>query len=354
MKKIMPMLAIAGTLGSLATGGAWAQSSVNVYGIFDGGLRNQTNTTAAGDSKLTVGSNGLYLANRLGFTGTEDLGSGLNAKFVLESGFNTGTGALDNANGVLFNRSAWVGLNGAWGGLSAGRQYTVAFVTARDYEPYAYRYISLIPVGGGAGTALPAAATAAGLGASATSGSRFNNDVQYSGTFGPVTVLAEYAAGEQAGSIRNGAAQAVGLKYSAGPLNLGGAYTQKKTATGYDNTSYTLGGGYQLGNARIKAGHARERQDSQAAGVFSNKVTWAGVTYQLTPLVELIGAWYGTRYSNTVTGKRDLYIVSATVALSKRTRLYADIDQNRYAGALVPATRQTSQTGISAGINHAF
>lgn len=344
---------------ALAMLAAWAglshaQSSMTVYGSIDGGLRNQTNTTAAGGNKLTMGSNGTFFSNRLGFTGTEDLGDGLSAKYVLESGFNTGTGALDNTANTLFNRSAWVGLSGKWGSLSVGRQYTVAFVTARDYEPFTYRYISLTPVGGGSGTTLPGAATAAGLGASATAGTRFNNDIQYSGSFGPVTALAEYAAGEQAGSVRNGAAQAIGLKYRQGTLNLGGAYTIKKTATGFDNTSYTVGGGYKIGELQAKLGYAKERQDSLAAGSYSNKVSWAGLIYQFDPQLELVGAWYNSRYNHAASGKRNLFIIGAAYSLSKRTRLYADIDRNLYQGALVPATRQTGLTGISAGINHMF
>ncbi len=350
MKKTIFALSMLGAVSGLAH----AQSGVTVYGTFDGGLRNLTNTTAAGDGKLTVGSNGLYLANRLGFTGTEDLGGGNNAKFVLETGFNPGTGGLDNANGVLFNRSAWVGLNGKWGSLSAGRQYTVAFQAAKDYEPFTYRYISLIPVGGGAGTTLPAAAVAAGLGASATSGPRLNNDIQYSGTFGAMTVMAEFAAGEQAGSSGKGSAQAVGMKYSDGPLNVGAAYTQKKTIAGFDNQSHTVGGGYKFGPLSAKLGYAQERQASLAAGTYRNKVSWAGLVYPLTPQIELIGAWYNTRYSNQTSGKRDLFIASATYALSKRTRLYAEIDRNKYSGALLPATRQGGQTGVSAGMNHAF
>ncbi|MBY0240534.1 MAG: porin [Burkholderiaceae bacterium] len=346
------------TLALLGAGLAHAQSNgtsnVTLYGTFDGGLRHLSNTDSNGNSKLTVGSNGVYLANRLGFSGTEDLGGGASARFVLESGFNTGTGALDNAAGTLFNRSAWVGIGGKWGNLAVGRQYTVGFAIAKDYEPFTYRYISLIPVGGGAGTTLPAAATAAGLGASATSGTRFNNDIQYSGTFGPITAMAEYAAGEQAGNSRNGAAQAVGLKYNSGRFNLGAAYTQKKTAAGFDNQSTTIGGGYQFGDIKLKLGYAQERQDSALAGTYRNTVSWGGVTWTPAPLVEIIGAWYHTQYRASTSGKRDFYIVSATYALSKRTRLYTDIDQNRYTGALLPATRQSGQTGISAGINHAF
>lgn len=350
MKRTLYALALLASASPLAL----AQGNVTIYGTFDGGVRNLTNSNAAGDSKLSAGSNGTYLANRFGFTGTEDLGGDNKIKFMLESGFNTGTGALDNANGVLFNRAAWISVAGKWGSLMAGRQYTVAFAAARDYEPFTFRYISLIPVGGGAGTTLPAAAVAAGLGASATSGTRFNNDLQYRLTTGPVTVMAEYAAGEQAGSVRNGAAQAVGLKYAEGALNLGGAYTQKKTIAGQDNISWTVGGGYQIGELIAKVGYAKERQETRAAGTYANQLGWVGLLYQITPKVELAAAWYQTRYRHTATGERDFFILSYHYALSKRSRLYVDLDRNLYRGALVPATRQTSQTGITVGLSHSL
>ena len=87
-------------------------SAVTVYGSIDGGVRYQTNVDAAGNGLLSTTS-GNYYPNRLGFRGKEDLGNGLNAHFQLESGFNDKTGALDNTNNVLFNRTAAVGLGGA-------------------------------------------------------------------------------------------------------------------------------------------------------------------------------------------------------------------------------------------------
>lgn len=350
MKRTLYALALLGLASNLTH----AQSNVTIYGTTDGGVRNVTNSNAAGDSKLSVGSNGIYQANRFGFMGTEDLGGGNKVKFLLETGFNNGTGALDNANGVLFNRSAWVSLGGAWGSLTAGRQYTIASTTVRENDPFGYRYISLVPVGAGAGTTLPAAAIAAGLGASASSGTRFSNDLQYNFTTGPVTLAAEYAAGEQVGNTRNGSAQAVAARYADGTAQLGAAYTQKKTLAGQDNVSYIIGGGYQFGDVRLKAGHSKERQETLAAGTYSNKVSWVGAQYQITPEVELVAAVYRSRYSHVASGQRDLYIVSANYAFSKRTRLYLEVDRNLYAGALIPATRQTGQAGISIGLNHSL
>ncbi len=60
----------------------------------------------------------------LGLRGTEDLGGGLKAIFVLENGFDSGTGVLGQG-GREFGRQAYVGVskNGI-GSLTFGRQYS--------------------------------------------------------------------------------------------------------------------------------------------------------------------------------------------------------------------------------------
>jgi predicted porin len=346
------------TLIAMAVFGAYstavhAQTSVEVYGSVDAGVRYQTNTNAAGDNTLSMGT-GNYNSNRLGFRGTEDLGGGLRAQFQLESGYSVKTGALDAAN-TLFNRTASVGLSGSWGALNLGRQYTVAYRIVGLYDPFNYKYSSLIPLSSGGGTSLPAAATTAGLGTSATSGNRFNNDIQYNGTFGPVTLRAEYALGEIAGSTSRGAAKAIGAAYVNGGLAVGGVYTLKQTAAGFDNNAYSVGGAYTIGGLRFAAGYANEKQETATAD-FKDRMAWAGASYNITPAFQMTGAYYQSK-ATTATGadgKRDLYIVGATYALSKRTNLYAEVDRNKYSGVLVPSSSQTGQTGVSVGINHLF
>lgn len=67
-------------------------------------------------------------ASRLGFRGSEDLGGGLRANFVLEAGINgpTGQGTLPGP-GLAFTRQSAVGLSGSWGRVDAGRMYTPVF-----------------------------------------------------------------------------------------------------------------------------------------------------------------------------------------------------------------------------------
>jgi len=156
-------------------GAAQAQSSVTVYGIIDVGVMGATNSPNLGsspwvetgtpyvksDQKFVNGSgsaigmmSGGESMSRLGFKGTEDLGSGTNAIFDLEIGFG-GNGAIaggpagvtagNSANiqtgdtalqGQLFGRAAYVGLNNAtYGQLTAGRQQNLMLDNIGQYDP---------------------------------------------------------------------------------------------------------------------------------------------------------------------------------------------------------------------------
>jgi predicted porin len=331
-----------------------AQSNVTVYGSIDAGLRYQTNVDAAGHGLLSMGT-GNYYSNRLGFRGVEDIGGGLKAHFQLESGFVSKTGALDNTNNVLFNRTALVGIDGTWGAIDLGRQYTIGFKTEKFLDPFDHHYTGLVPLSSGAGTTLPAAAAAAGLGASSSSGTRFNNDLQYAGSFGPVTARAEYALGEVAGDSSKGSARAAGLSYAGSSLLLAGAYTQKETVAGFTNKAFVAGGGFKVQAATFKVAQSRERQETATAGDYRNKTTWAGVSYGFTPAVEATVAAYRSNFDSVALhGTRDLLLLGATYTFTKRTNLYAELDLNRYEGALIPATKQDRQRAVSAGINHLF
>lgn len=131
-------------LAALFPATVFAQSSVKVYGSIDAGVRYQTNVDAAGNGLYSMAS-GHSFANRLGFRGQEDLGGGMNAHFQLESGFNTKTGELDNANNVLFNRTAAVGIGGKWGSIDLGRQYTIGFRTEKFLDPFDHHYTGMVP-----------------------------------------------------------------------------------------------------------------------------------------------------------------------------------------------------------------
>jgi predicted porin len=99
----------AAALGSFSIA-AHAQSSVTLYGLLDAGITyaNKVATSTGHDSLVKYGD-GVASGSRWGLRGTEDLGGGLKALFVLESGFSTGDGT-SGQGGALFGRQAFVGL----------------------------------------------------------------------------------------------------------------------------------------------------------------------------------------------------------------------------------------------------
>lgn len=126
MKKQAILLASFGVLSSAA----YAQSSVTLYGIVDVGVLYVNNAVSGGKGgqQWSLASSNLQ-GSRLGLRGTEDLGGGLSALFVLENGFTTNNGKLAQG-GDLFGRQAFVGLSSQkFGMLTLGRQYDSSSTT---------------------------------------------------------------------------------------------------------------------------------------------------------------------------------------------------------------------------------
>ena len=136
MKKSLFALAAVGAFA----GAAQAQSSVTVYGIIDVGYLGSTTVQRGGGlngsganaiPSLTQQVSGIggggQSTSRLGFRGTEDLGSGLSAFFTLETAIN------ESANGLFptsatGNRLAFVGLGKkGLGTVQGGINYTPIF-----------------------------------------------------------------------------------------------------------------------------------------------------------------------------------------------------------------------------------
>jgi general bacterial porin, GBP family len=100
---------------------AFAQSSVTLYGIIDSAIE-YANVGAGNAAKM---DSGVLNGSRWGIKGSEDLGGGLQAIFVIENGFNMNNGTLGNG-GLLFGRQSWVGFHSdTLGQLSFGRHYSV-------------------------------------------------------------------------------------------------------------------------------------------------------------------------------------------------------------------------------------
>ena len=231
-------------ISSFVAASAYGQSSVTLYGLIDAGL-SYTNNVNKGTShgSLFQTTSGQINGSRFGLRGSEDLGSGLHAIFVLENGFNIQNGKLGQ-NSRLFGRQAFVGLStDQFGTVTLGRQYD--FLT--DFVE---------PLTGVAGTFGDASFAHPYDNDNLDHSIRMNNALKYSSIeyygfrFGGLYAFSnnpDFAANR---------AYSVGVAYNHGPLNLAAAYLQANGSNSTTNTSGALDpaetqsngtGGFQLG-----------------------------------------------------------------------------------------------------------
>lgn len=333
---------------------AHAQGNVTVYGSFDGGARHETNIDRDGNNLTTISSNGTFRPNRLGFRGSESLGGDVKVNFVLELGYNTGTGALNNSNGILFQRAANVGISNRHLSLEVGRNYSAAYRAIQAFDPFKFRYPSITYV------------------LSSTNGIRKDNDVQVTGRYGPWTARLEWAPGEIAEDGDAGTTKALALNYSKAGLKAGASYSMSKGNAGtnaspdyrdYDHIAY--GASYDFGAFSLAVGHVEQEQET-VARPGTQEWNWVGGSYQISKNADFTLAWYRNKvYTARQTaaaavgdGRKDLLMAGVSYDLSKRTTLYAEIDRTRLKGGLARggSTRldQHRQSGIAAGMMHSF
>jgi len=119
-----PSRLLLATLALLGTSAAFAQSSVTLYGRVNTSMERQK----TGDVTSTVLQNN---SSRFGFRGSEDLGGGLKAGFVLESGFNSDDGG--NTQPSFFKRQSEVNLSGSFGMIRLGNFNAESELAVADY-----------------------------------------------------------------------------------------------------------------------------------------------------------------------------------------------------------------------------
>lgn len=311
----MKMKLFAAAVAALAAGGAYAQSSVTLYGVVDAGIEYQNNAGQTGENLFRMTS-GNQSGSRWGLRGVEDLGGGLKGVFVLESGIEIDEGRSAQG-GRLFGRNAYVGLQGNFGSVLLGRQQSTLYDFALQYDPMAIstRYSS---------TSQEAAFA-----------SRYDNTAKYIGKFGGLTASALYSfqnnGAEVAGSNVFGRAMGALLSYSAGPFSVGAAYDDLHVGTAANQAPVirraTVAGTYAFGPAKAFLGYRWAKAYDGAAlpgatgGATSSNLYWAGLAYQMTPAFSLSGAAYYQDFRNTGADPWQ-FVVTGDYALSKRTDVY--------------------------------
>jgi predicted porin len=353
----------------LATGNAFAQSTVTLYGLIDVGINyannaqvgRNANGTLAGKRLISMsdGSARGITGSRWGLRGSEDLGGGLSAIFTIENGFllNNGTFAQ---GGAEFGRQAFVGLGTPYGTITAGRQYDPEADFVSQYSP------SLIV---GISGSLPGDVD--GLGHTR----RTNNAIKYlSKTYNGITFGGMYSLGGRAGDFTASQVWAFGASYTMNAFSIGvgyyngrdpnlasfgnnpnsgpatsnnlGSFGSAESAqsnpiyAGYASAHtfeiYSGGASYKIGPATVALAISHSAfkglGDLQAGpnrlGYHGTAVFNSGavtVSYLMTPALQLGGAYTYTRGGGVYGQGAATYqqgIMGAQYFLSKRTELY--------------------------------
>jgi len=227
------------TLLALACCSAYAQSSVKVYGVADAGIVLERG--APGGNTTNV-SSGIASGSRIGFKGTEDLGNGLSAGFVVESGFAMDTGA-SGQGGLTFGRQSFVSLSSPLGTISAGRQYSPYYKALRDIaDPFEDGLAGQAP-----NLMVP--------------NRRMDNSLRYaSPKLAGFSTELVYGAGEVAGDSTRKRALSGALNYDEGPLTLSVSHFRRESASaGLHAHNTLLAARYKLGDYQLHAGYAFNR-----------------------------------------------------------------------------------------------
>jgi predicted porin len=303
MKKSLLALAV---LGAFA-GAASAQTNVTVYGLVDAAI--QRVDVTGGDAVWSMADGNSFFnknGSRLGFKGSEDLGGGLSAIFALESGFNVDNGSLGQG-GRLFGRQAFVGLQGNFGAVKLGRQYTPMFLALDAIDPFATGYAG----------AINNFIFNAGPGAQ---GLRMENTINYSLSMGGFSGQIAYGMGEQATSTSDAAELGVGLGYANGPINVQFAYHDANGTplAPKDAKVAFLGGSFNFGVAKIHAGFQTDKND--VVGL-DNRNYMLGVSAPIGK-GSLMASYVRGDDRNATNDDLDQYAVGFVYGLSKRTDVY--------------------------------
>ena len=373
MKKSLIALAVFGAF----SGAAMAQgSNVQLYGLIDAGVTHYTGLSngAGGTTSSTGLSSGVQSGDRIGLKGTEDLGGGLNAIFDVETGF-CGTGTSQDVatsggtaqtyctGGGFMQRQSWVGLEGNFGTVMAGRQYTAQFDNEAAMDPFGFGLngnignISMVKHYGSYRADQVLSYVTPNL-------SGFTGVAAYVFAAGKGTVPTATQPNVSRAWTLNG-------QYGNGPITAGLNYTDVSNATAATPTgavkSWQLYGAYNFGVAKVSGIYEQAKQDFYSG----NEKNWMiGLTVPVGPGAILASydenknslALNGSTATGGDTAKQ--YAIGYTYSLSKQTDLYASyahISNGANTAFAVGSSTDSfsgvngqSSSGMAIGMRHMF
>jgi predicted porin len=352
----------------VSSGTCLAQSSVDLYGIVDAGLRTTSglgaNNAPTPPGQTTAVNSGVDNTSRWGIKGQESLGGGWKALLRLEGGINADTGASAKSD-RLFDRMSWVGLDSPYGQLAAGRQANLLSDALLPVDPLGKRYASFNPnvnVAGLSNTAFGTHAFGRQYGPSGYADNfyRLDNTLKYTANAGPWQARAAYSFGEVAGDASALSSHGLALAYQRPDWVVSGATMQFRSREDLPLDAWSLGAAVRLGAWQLKTNVARNVADTGPSKTVHQRVLSAGVSRQAWRDVLVTTAWYSVR--REATGLRDdgfdrgfLFVEKM---LAPRTTAYAEADYTVWRGdaAGLTASRPNDHrgTGLTLGLMHKF
>jgi len=352
-------VAMAASVAAHAQQAQQSSTNVTLYGVADAYVQ-----FANGASNLSRVQSGGQSGSRFGIRVTEDLGGGLRALAVLESGINLDDGT--NGQNAFWGRQSYVGLSSPWGALTLGRQYGSIYNLSSDFSEFSNVSTGAsTAVIGGFGGYEPVRGGTTGTATGNGGPARVNNSVKYeSPTFAGFKAGALWGFGETTGATNEQRIADVYGRYSGYGFDAMVSFVDDKQDLTNQDVRTTSGAiGYTYGDWHGTAGiisvNDRSAADADGQGF------WVGGDYRFGQ--QLVRAQFvQNKAKNVNEGKTRAFGVGYQYDLSKRTNLYTAVTRfknegdgyvDRWASA-VPAGLTTAGdrdiTEFTAGIRHSF
>ncbi|WP_232221378.1 porin [Burkholderia sp. WSM2232] len=363
---VVPRLAKAGDEGAAESQPAGG-SMVTMYGLIDQGVEYVNNAAKGKDITDAYRMGDGTATSYFGIRGSEDLGGGTKAIFDLQGGFMPANGT-SRQGGRLFGRQSYVGLDGTYGRLTFGRQYTMRFFATSFINPFGTGAQGLTTLDNGIANA------------------RADNSVSYRYFLGSFEAGVNYSFGRDAVAGNSAAASncpgqttpsnqcreySAMLKYDRHTWGLATSYERNYGGTSatfggltspkLTDSRFTLGGYFKISKAKVGVGWIR--RDDEGLSTPKSNLFWLTGVVPVTPFIYVDGMVAHLKYDHSH-DKALVLVLRGEYILSKRTFLYLTGEHiHNYGNLALGATTITpvptppaggSQISIIAGIRHTF
>ena len=367
MKKHLLAAAVAAAIAGPA-----AAQNVSVFGVIDTGV-GSLESGAAASTSYTGSVNNVLSTSSLGFRGTEDLGGGLKASFVIRQEFTPSTGVISGrsvltddgaaTNDVKGQRDRFtevaVSVEGGFGSVTLGKHTALA----RNAAGAGAWIGNAALIGTGNGVTLRQLGDNTDNAISYTTPTINGFRVQAFRGFQNAASASGATDSAEAIQTTNG----IGVAYANGPLTLGAGQLTRDNVTANtagstsDMKTQTIAAGYDFGAARVGLTYMKFDSATNATGD-EQKITALQVQVPLTGALSVIGSYHAYDEGSSAANDSGKYMmIGALYNFSKRTNAYAIYGKitneaaARYSHAFAGATSDGDDPRtIAVGLRHSF